>query len=266
MSNKTDTVKFEHIAHEWISARNLRVHPEVQREVSERRVNYLAANLASDKFGELSVVRVANQHFYYIFDGQHRYLAAIKIWGEDQRLPCAIFKDCPLERQAKIFLGQNDRLPLKALDKWIQRRLAKEEKVLEIEQILQSHKLRADKSRATGTVQAVAALESVFDRNGGAASLDRILTILGSAWGRNCDAYDSHFIKGVGFLVYRFNGEMEDRELIRKLARGGMPDQLIGQARNYATAVGVSVERAMSEKLLSVYNKGKTSKRLELNS
>lgn len=266
MSKKADKVKFERVRHEWVSATNLRVHPEVQRDVSERRVDYLAANLDPDEFGELSVVRVPKASYFYIFDGQHRYLAAIKVWGEFQRLPCAIYEDCPLERQAKIFLGQNDRLPLKALDKWLQRILAKEEKVLQIEEILHTHKLRTDKSRANGTVQAVAALERVFDRNGGASGLDRTLTILGEAWGRNPDAYDSHFIKGIGFLVNRFNGDMDDHDLIRKLARGSMPDQLIGQARNYSVAVGVSVERAMSEKLLQIYNKGRTTHRLELNS
>ena len=264
MSNKTDKIKFDRVHHEWVMASNLRVHPEVQRDVSYRRVDFLAANLDPDQFGELSVVRVPNEPFYHIFDGQHRYLAAVKVWGDDQRLPCAIHADCPIERQAKIFLGQNNRLPLKALDKWMQRLLAKEEKVLEIENILHTHKLRTDKKGAQGTIQAVAALESVFDQQGGAPTLDRTLKILGDAWGRNPDAYETLFIKGVAFLVNRFNGDMDDHDFSRKLARETMPDKLIGQARNYASGVGVSVTRAMAEKLLMVYNNRRTTKRLEL--
>lgn len=264
MSNKTDKVSFDRIRHEWVSAANLRVHPQVQRDVSDRRVEDLAANLDPDKFGELSVVRVPSVDFFYIFDGQHRYLAALKVWGQEQRLPCAIHENCPIEKQAQIFLGQNDRLPLKALDRWVQRKLAKEDKVLQIEKILECHKLRIDKSRSQGTVQSVAALEHTFDRHGGGQALDRTLKILVDAWDRDPDAYESMHIKGVAFLVGRFNGEMDDHDLSRKLARGVVPTQLIGQARSYAASVGVSVERAMSEKLLSIYNKGRTKNRLEL--
>lgn len=255
--------RFEGVKHDWLLLRELKAHPTVQRTLNLRWVDNLAENLDPDKFGEISVTRATGQT-YYVFDGQHRIEAARKTWGDDQRVPCAIYDHCPLERQAKIFLGQNSRLPLKALDKWIQRLNANEEKVLEIEKILVAHKLRTDKSRGAGVVQAVAALERVYDRYG-RDSLNRTLTILGKAWGVDPDAYDSLHLKGIGFLVYRFNGEMIDDELTRKMARAEGPMRLIGQARDYAHATGVSVERAMSEKLLSLYNKGRTKNRLEIH-
>lgn len=255
--------RFEGVKHEWLLLRDLRAHPQVQRTLNLRWVNDLAVNLDPDKFGEISVAKVVGETYYHVFDGQHRIEAARKAWGDEQRIPCAIYNHCPLERQAKIFLGQNNRLPLKALDRWLQRVTANEEKVVAIEKVLDDHKLRTNKSRGVGVVQAVGALERVFDRYG-RDSLSRTLDIIGKAWGRDPDAYDSLHLKGISFLVYKFNGEMADEELIRKLARGEGPMRMIGQARDYAAATGVSVERAMSEKLLAIYNKGRTTKRLEL--
>lgn len=262
MSNKTDKVKFERVKHEWVPASRLKVHPQVQRGVRDYWVKEIADNIDPDRFGELSVVDVPNAGYYYIFDGQHRFLAAMREWGADQRLPCAIHEDCPLDKQAKKFLALNGGVHVKAIDRWMVRRLAQDEKVLAIEKIVAGHNLSVEASHRHGKVQAVAALESTYDRYGGGPALDRTLKILMDAWDRDPDAYESLHIKGVAFLVSRFNGDLDDRELSRKLARGVQPVQLVGQARAYAQSVGVSVERAMSEKMLSIYNKGR-SKRLE---
>ena len=265
MSNKTDQIKFERVRHEWVHLRDLRVHPKVQRiNLNENWVKEIADKFDPDSFGELSVVRITGQTYFYVFDGWHRMEAARSRFGDDQRVPCAIHEDMSIERQAKTFLELNERLAPKALDRWKNRILAKDDVVLRIEQVLHQRKLRTDTFRSSGAIVAVAALEKVFTKYGGEQTLSRTLDILINAWGSDPEAYDGLHLRGVGMLAHRFNGDLDDHDFARKLGRSGGPGGLLGKARDLASAAGISTERAICQKLLDVYNKNRTTKRLEL--
>jgi hypothetical protein len=260
--NKPTPQKFDKFVTEWILIRELRAHPTVQRPFNESWAQKIADAFDPDKFRPLDVIKSGQS--YLVFAGQHRLAAARLALGENQRVPCHVHNEVPIERQAEICLGVDNMLGWKRIDSWKLRVIAKEEVPIQIEALLRRYKLRVDKSPGEGIVRAVAALEAVYKRCGGDDGLGRTLSILGNAWGRNQDAYDALLIRGLGFLVHRLNGQLEDDELARRLSKGSGPERMIGAARDYAKVASISVDRAMADKILNIYNKGRRTGKVEL--
>ena len=254
---------FERSRVEFITIRELKPHPKVQRTFREWWAKMIESGFDPEKFRELYVVEAGRGNGYWVFDGQHRLAAAKIVLGEDQKVPCRVFDGLPIERQAELFLGVNNTLGVSALDKWIQRGVAKEAVATQINAVLKKHELRVDKTRGESVVQAVAALERIWKRLGGEPVLTRTLTILIEAWGRNPDAYDGCVLRGLALLVHRFSKDLDDADLARKLGRNGGPSRMLGQAKDLAQASGTSVERAMGDKILNLYNKARRTSRLE---
>ena len=76
------------------------------------------------------------------------------------------------------------------------------------------------------------------------------------------DAYHQHLIKDVTLLCNRYNGDINDRELIEKLKKRSGPGRLIGRSRDFAKAVGESVPRAAARVMAADYNRGRRVSRL----
>src|SRR5262249_22857092 len=148
-----------------------------------------------DLFKPLDVIQHRNR--YLVFEGQHRLSAARIALGEDQRVPCHIHAEAPLEQQARMALGSRNSLRWTKIEEWGVRVIAREEIPVKIEAILHRHNLRVDLNPTTpGTVHAVGALEQSYKRYGGEGTLDRTLAILGAAWGLDVHAYEGTLILG----------------------------------------------------------------------
>jgi len=256
---------FEKYVVEWISIPLLVPHPKVQRGFDQTRAEIIADTFDPDLFRELYVVKVGR--VYQVFDGQTRLWAATKALGKDQKLPCRVWDSIPLERQAQLFLGINNAKALKAIDRWIQRLLANEEVPTAITGLLRKHNLRVSKTRGDGAVQAVMALETIWRREGGAANLHRVLSILGSAWGRAPEAYDAMILRGVAGVVHHFgNDGLDEKELASKLARKGTPDGMVGKVRDQARVMSKGTTKTMFDLIVNIYNERRRTNRLKVSS
>jgi len=259
--------QFERYEVVWLPVRELSPHPKVQRPLDETRAAAIAAAFDPDLFRELYVVKAPGApggKRYWVFDGGTRLAAAIEALGDDQKVPCRIWDSIPIEEQAKLFLGINDSKAVKAIHKWFVRLLAREEVPLKIEEALHRHKLRVSKTRGDGVVQAITTLESIWKRDGGAETLQRVLSILGAAWGRMPEAYDGLLLRGLAGAVHRFDGALDDKELASKMARKGMPGGMVGRARQSAQINAKSPSRAMLEVIINIYNEKRRTNRLEV--
>jgi hypothetical protein len=256
--------QYEASRHLYIYIRELAVHPRVQRRLDLGWARRIRDGLDPDLLGELSVVDERGK--LLVFDGQHRLWACREILGEDQKVPCRIYEGLTTERLAAMFLGINRSKAVRAIDKWRQAVNARFEVETLIDSvILPRHKLSISEATTTrGGIRAVEALREIFTRYGGEPALDRTLAILGAAWNRDPESFDGPLLRGVGMLVHRFNGDLDDKHLARKLAKEGGPQKLVGLARDYAKATGVSVPRGMAERLLIVYNKARRTQKLTL--
>lgn len=97
---------------EWINISELRIdRANYQRPANDKKVKKLAATWDWNRVEVLSVaIRDTDDEDndgYWIFEGQHRYLAAIER-GDIDQLPCAIFYHSTVEREANSFLGINN--------------------------------------------------------------------------------------------------------------------------------------------------------------
>jgi hypothetical protein len=258
-------MSFERIRHDYIRLADLRVHPKVQRSLKAPWVAKITASFDPDQFGELSVMESTfrGAKCYLVFDGQHRYTAALRALGSDQqKVPCAVYEDMTEEQLARMFLGHSNVVPVRPLDKWPIRLMAHDEAVTQVDRILTKRDLHVGNSRGVGTVQAVAALEQGFKRYGGKV-LELSLDVIIAAWGRDPDAYDGSFIKALGLICNRFDGAVDYRDLAKKLAKAGGPARLLGQARDYAKVSAMSMERALADRIVNVYNKKRHANRIE---
>jgi len=259
----SESPKFDRFKVEWLLIGDLQPHPTVQRPVNEKWWRSIADNFDPDKFRPLDVIVRGGK--YLVFAGQHRLLAARAALGDDQRIPCHVRNDMSIADQAATCLGVDNMLVWKTLDKWALRIMAQEDAPVKIEAILHRHQLRVEKSPGEGVVRAVVALESVYVKQGGEAVLERTLKILLNAYGRDKkDAFDGMLIRGVGLLVHRFAEQLDDEDLIRKLAKHSGPSKMLGSAKDYADTNGISVPRAMAAKILMIYNGQRRTGKLEL--
>lgn len=255
--------KFQRYTVEWLYIRDLSPHPQVQRSLDKAWMGSIRDGFDPDKFRELYVVKAPGGK-WWIFDGQHRHGAALEALGHDQKAPCRVWDAIPLERQAELFLDINKSKAVSALDKWRVRLLAKEEVPLKIEALLHRHKLHVSATRAEGVVQAVAALESIWTRQGGEAVLGSVLSILAAAWGRAPEAYDGLILRGLAGVVHRFGDVIVEKELAAKLARKGTPGGMVGKAKNTAQVMAKGAIRTMTELIVNIYNEKRRTSRLEL--
>jgi hypothetical protein len=229
-------------------------------------VNKIAAGFDPDKFGELSVEEkeVRGKRVYYIFNGQHRWHAAKKVLGTDtQKVPCAVHDEAPEEQLARTFTGLNATLPVSQVDNWPIRVIAREETAVEVSKLLAKHQLKVGKFKTAGTIIAISAVEGVYKKYGSEV-LDKVLRVIISAWEREPDSFEGSFIRALGILCSRFNGDINYDELAKKLGKTAGPSRLLGQARDYAKVNGLSLERALANRIAGVYNKKKTTNRIEI--
>lgn len=252
---------FTKTQHAYVALRDLHAHPQVQRRFDPAWARKLRDSFDPDKFGTITVVKTGEKHF--VIDGQHRVAAAKESLGEDQKVPCIIYPDMPLQRQADLFLGRNTAKAVRAIDKFKQAVNAGNAHETEITKVLAGCGLKLDEPRLSGVVRSPGALLKVYGRIG-AVGLRRTLTVIKAAWGTEPDAYDGVIIRAIGDVLRRFATEVEDDDFSRKLCRNGGPSHLLGRARDFAKAAGIHVERAMVERMVNIYNKGRRTKVLSL--
>jgi len=198
---------------------------------------------------------------YLVWDGQHRVWGLRELYGESEMCQCQVIpEDTPIEVLADLFLGRANTLPIRVIDKWMIRGHAKDATVLAVDAMLLRHNLRSGDQYVPGIVRAVGALEYIYSMNGGDVTLDRCLTVLHGAWGREPDAYDGTVMRGLGMFLHHFNGDVSDHDLTSRMMKAGGPARMLGQARDWAKVAGTSVTRAFCDKLVNLYNRGRAQK------
>jgi hypothetical protein len=248
---------------EFLRMGDLKPHPRAQREMDMRRVAEIAEHFDPAALGTITVVRLPNGKCW-IVDGQTRSEAArVFLNGDDsQMLECIVIPVENDQEAGELFLKLNNHKPVSTFDKFLVRLLAKDATAVAIEAIIKSHGLRISKSRGAGVVQAVAVLESTFNRPHGSALLDRTISIVRAAWGDNPDAYSGVIIGGLSILLSKHGAAVESAEMAKKLAKLG-PNSLVGYARQTAQVERMSVKLAAEKVIRNEYNKGRRVNRLE---
>lgn len=159
---KTDVFGWEVVdrpgKYQKISKHDLKIDAEYQRDnVRQARVNRIAARFSWVRFGCLSVARRPDGTFW-VFDGQHRKLAADKQSDVDA-LPCLVFESTGPSDEASYFLDVNsDRSTVSMLDRFKALIAAQDETAVAVEKMVRATKYRIQRGSAQYSTQCVGVL------------------------------------------------------------------------------------------------------------
>jgi len=221
-----------------------------QRDINQARVDKIAADLDIEQLGTPTVSE--RGEWFYIVDGQHRVEALRQIGYGDQNVQCWAYAGLTEESEAEMFLKLNNVLAIHAFDKFRIGVHANRGMETDIDRIVRSQDLRVTRDVLPGAVQAVGSLQRIYKRSGPKA-LARTLRLAADAYGDTGLGRD--VLNGLGYVVGRYNGELDDTEMTNRLAttRGGV-NGLLTRAEKLRHQTGLSKGECVAAAAVDIYN------------
>lgn len=248
------------VTHREIEVSTLRLHPRANREQQATRVRKLERDMNLDKLGTFAVWREGRT--FYVADGQHRKLALENLGLGEWRVHCNVYEGLTFEDACDLFLGLNDSLLVRPYDKFDKAAKAGYEAEVETRRIVSAAGLTISPQAGDGKVACVAAASDVWRLDRGRA-LERTLSWTTESWGSSAVALEGNTLRGLGLVAAKFNGEIDDAALVKKLSKfPGGPGALLGRAKAQKEIKGGTVARNVALIIVDVYNKGRRSGQL----
>lgn len=247
----------------------LNVDPHAQRPVSTGWVKARVHSFDPDQVGYILVNKRANGK-HYVVDGQHRVELMRAIGWADQNIPAELFDGLTQAQEAALFNARNDRKAVTKYDRFRISVTAGDEQACDIDRIVREHGLVVSDQLVDGHICAVDALERVYLGAGitgakeGPAALGKALTTLVQAWGKQPSSVNGQVVRGLGMLFLRYNGTINEKDLIKKLAPfpGGAPG-ILGKGRAIQELRGRPVPHCIASLVVDLYNKGRKTGKLD---
>jgi hypothetical protein len=240
----------------------MRVNPLAQREINPARADKLVEEFDLEQFGA-PTANHRDGHFYLI-DGQHR-VEALKRWfgdgnWENQQVQCWTYDGLSEEDEADVFLKLNDTLAVSAYAKFRVGVQAGRPDESDVDAIVRAQGLRVSTIKVEGAISAVGTLMRLYQRAGGPV-LGRTLRIVRDAYGN--PGLESAVIDGIGLLCHRFNGELQDDQMVKRLkATFGGVTGLLGKAENLRQRTGNPRAHCIAAAAVEIHNGGRGGKKL----
>lgn len=199
----------------WIALDQLTVYEEVQRDPpSKEKVREIADVFDMRKIGVLTVNKRLDGTFS-IIDGQRR-AAALRMLGKDKiRVPCNLFDGMSAAEEADMFLALQTHRQAGTYDKFKVGITANRPSCNGVAEVLLRHGWRCGRGAGNGVASCVRSLEQVWGLDGDGKILDRVVTTLTGAFGKDEGAMNGHLVAGLGMLLAE--GEVDDAALLRKM-------------------------------------------------
>lgn len=262
-----------------IPANELEVDPGVQRQLNPDRARALGAAFDESKMGVLvvsarrSLVTAEDMASedpvfrYVVLDGQTR-LAALRVFTGDPKTSypvlCQVFHGLDRREEAQVFLGLNDRAAVRTVDKFRLALVAGEHWAQDLHGVISRHGFEADRG---GDVRhrftAVGSAQRIMTQERGLDALDRAFDLLVRAWGHQANTVSSEAVDGVGRLYLRHGAAVDTVGFAARLARKDTPKTFKANVMAMRGALRLSRSEAAYRYVLSVYNTGLRTNRLE---
>lgn len=243
-----------------IEVGKLRLHSAANRELQMTRVRKYEREMDPDALGRFAVWRDGRD--LYVIDGQHRKVALENLGLGDLRVRCDVYEGMSFSDACNQFLKLNDGLTVRPYDKFDKAAKAGYEAEVETQRIVREAGLQVSAQAGDGKVACVSAVTDVYRLDRGDA-LARCLPWSREAWGSTAAALEGNLLRGLGLVAARYNGELDDAALVKKLAKfPGGPGALIGRAKAQKEIKGGTVARNVAQIVVDIYNKGRRSGQL----
>jgi hypothetical protein len=244
----------------WAVLDKMRVREEIsQRKFRPAWANTIYKGFDLEKFGVPVVNRIGD--WYWIIDGQHR-IAALKMWLNDwsgQKIECWVYHNLSEQEEADMFLALNNVRAIKAFDKFRAALTAGHEDPTNIAAIVRKNKLKISEQKNEGCISCVGTLAKVYRR--GAHCLDRDLKIVYESFGDV--GLDADILDGIGVLVSRYDGQLDDARMIQALSKlRGSVNTIRARAGVLRKETGVQRAHCIAAAAVECHNRGKGGKKL----
>lgn len=233
-----------------------------QRDLDVHRVDKMTDTYRLALVGIIEVSARADGR-YAILDGQHRWATVRNVHAGDARpphLPCRVHTGLTVTDEAALYHQLNTtRKQLTSWDRWVARRAAGEQAVLDIETCAHRHGYRIDMREKPAVIRATTGLEKIVDL-GGLRLLDNVLAVVRSAYGDDQAGLDAAILRGVGHVLNSYTtDELQVERLIETLA-GFMPRQLTARAIAQRELHKGTNDRLVAHVIVGRYNEWKGPK------
>lgn len=243
-----------------VEVNRLSLHPRANRETIPARVRKYEKEMDLDKLGRLAAWR--DNRNLYVIDGQHRKLALEALGLGDWKVRVDVYEGLTFEDACHLFLGLNDSMLVRPFDKFDKAAKAGYEAEIETQRIVRSAGLEISSQAGDGKIAAVTAAVDIWRMDRG-ESLARCLQWEAEAWGSIAAALEGNTLRGLGLVAARYNGELDDAALVKKLSKfPGGPAALLGRAKAQKDIKGGTVARNVAGIVVDLYNKGRRSGQL----
>jgi len=237
----------------WLSKGELTVDHTYQRKAQHKRVLNIAQKWSWLACGVIVVAKRENEQRFYVVDGQHRVLAAMKR-NDIDRMPCLVFKTESAKEEAAGFYDTNTgrRLPT-SLEKWKAQLMRGDETTTFVDSLIHQAGRVASGTTGAGEVRCLTAMLRAADR-------DREL--LGRMWPlvtEVCQGKTMHerIFEGLLYLEERLpeGQSLTERRWRERVARVGFTG-LLDAAQRAATFYARGGPRVWGLGMLEALNKG----------
>lgn len=242
---------------EWVPIPLMRVSPLAQRDLNQGRIDKIVAEFDLEQIGTMTV----NQRdgWWYVIDGQHRIEVLKAIGWGDQQVQCWAYRGLTEEEEAEKFLKLNDVLTVSAFAKFRIGVQAGRPEECEISKIVHNAGLHVSQASAHGAVACVGTLRRVHQR--GPDCLARTLAIVNHAFGD--PGLESLVIDGVGLIVARYNGDLDDARAISALSKSSASlKNLLGKAEILHQQTHAPKAHCVAAAAVEMVNAGRGGKKL----
>lgn len=240
---------------------SLKIDEDAQRGLNSKRAKSIADGLIVDALGSI-VVSERSDGNRYVVDGMHR-TEACKIKGL-RAIKAEIHYGLTQQQEATLFLIKNrESAKVSTLDEYKVGLTAGDALCVSVDQVLKSHGLGLGSS-STNSVGAVSAVLRIT-RQCGQEVLDRALTVVEAAWGRDKESWDGVILGGVAMFLHRHGSSVDDDELGKKMLKRGLAARWRSEALTRASNGGYnnsgtgSRESQCYQMVVESWNKGRTA-------
>jgi hypothetical protein len=241
-----------------VKAKDLMVHPIVQRALLPGRVSHLVKKMDIDAIGVMHAVQypINGVTNIWVIDGQHRLAALMEHDFGDLEIEVKIHLDCHNDaRAAELFLLLNDRAKVSPYDAFLNEIKASQADAIIINRIARELGLEIARSKGDHRLACISVLKALYAEDHGRSLKDTINVVIKS-WGTEAAALEGKIIEGVGMVVSRYRTAIEYETLIAKLSSyPGRAAAFLGDAKALSGMRRVPLSKCVAEKVIETYNK-----------
>lgn len=240
----------------------LEIDRRIQRDgINMAKVEHIKRHWNPAAAGFLTVSHRKDRS-YVILDGQHRWEAWRQLSDNTGTFACRVFERLTLVEEAQMFLDLNYTTQPRLIEKFRVRLEAEDPVAVGIDKILRSYEWKVSHIPSNGHVNAVAALERLYQlsekRELEPNLVQQLILVITRAWGHDRYGVQAMLLEGIGRLLSEHGSKVDFDILISRLREiDGGPQTLHTDASQYARLRKGKVSMAVAELVTNAYNKGR---------